>query len=1712
MSNVSHLTPQDLQSAIARNFLTITSDQSVRSAIAMMGETGESCVLVVQCSESDYPDLASHDLLGIVTERDIIHVSLQSIPLEQISVITVMSQPVITISEARIDDLQAVMQLFQQQHIQHLPVLDGDRVVGMLYKNRLTDILSQSFLDNKEIRKIEASRQASDLQSSILATAAPVAIFKFDEIFHCTYVNDRWSEMTGRPKESALGNGWMDSLHPDDRDALLAQWSQDYTQSNLNDRVIVHSEGRHLRPDGSTNWFYVQVVQEIDSDNNVVGYVGTLTDITSRKQAEIALQKSEQRYRALMDGASDAIFLSDIHGYGITANQQAEILLGYSREEIKNLHMSLIHPPESLEAVRAHFTQIVQNESATNLETLVVRKDGSLIPVDITARIIELEDEQVVQAIFRDIRARKNIEEELAKSEAKFRRLVEGANDLIWSADQDGVFTYLSPQFKDLFGWEPSEWIGKSMIGLVHSEDLPSLCDYIQNAKAGQKSNKAEFRHLHHNGSYIWVKVNTTSIVNSEGSIIGYQGVLTDISDRKNSEESLRVSEEMFRSAFNNTAIGMSLVSPEGRFIEVNAAICNLFGYSESELLQLTFLDITHPDDQHQSMELAKKLIRGEIQNDSFEKRYYNKQGQVVWGLVSVSIVRDSHEQPLYLVAQIQDISDRKQAEIQLQNISTRLDVALDAARIGIWEWDIVTSELIWDERMYEFYGVNPAEKITAEAWMNSIHPEDISNALEDSRQALAGAKEYNSEFRVLLSDGSSRYLQSHAIVQRDDSDNPLRMIGVNYDITQQKQAELKLRESEIRFRRVFESSVVGMLFADFQGHILEANDRFLEMIGYTREELLSGAIHWDDITPPEHVANDLIAIEQLQQHGVINPWEKEYYRKDGSRVAVLIGAALLPDTSDQTICIVMDISDRKEAEKILAQYTSEVEDLYNNAPCGYHSLDPNGRYIRVNETELQWLGYQREEMIGQPLIKFLTEDSCQAFFSNYQVFLEQGTIKNVEFDIICKDGSILPAMISSTAVKDEHGNYLYGRTTMVDIRDRKQSELALRESQRFIQRIADASPNILYLYDIQEHRNVYANREIFTTLGYSSAEIQAMGENFIQQLLHPDDLKVSPPNYYERIQTAKDGEVIETEYRMRHANGEWRWLFSRDSVFSRDADGRVRQTIGTAQDITEWKQLQQKQNRLISILEASTDYISMIDANGNVFWKNAQLKKLCGIDLNAEEVMQFKISDCHPQWATDLIVQEGFPAAIATGSWLGETALLDAKGQETPVSQLILSHKSPQGEVEFFSFIMRDMQVQKEYEQRLEKTNAELMRATQLKNEFLATMSHELRTPLNAILGMTESLKEQIFGTVNERQLQALQTVERSGLHLLELINDVLDVAKIEAGQIELNYTPTSITYLCQSSLAFIRQQANHKNIKINVQIPTLCSDILVDERRIRQVLINLLNNAVKFTPDGGQVTLAVRRTENQEGSKPASWIQFSVSDTGIGISSDKIPKLFQPFVQIDSSLNRKYAGTGLGLALVKRLVELHGGKVHLTSEVDVGSCFDIFIPYIPELSNTKLADEATQPEIYFESNGGSQPEIDSETITETLAIAPTSSPTILIVEDNEANINTLANYLEAKGYQLLLARDGLAAITMATDQHPDLILMDIQMPVMDGLESTKQIRRNPELVNIPIIALTALAMPNDREKCIEAGANDYITKPVKLKQLYTLIQQLLT
>lgn len=687
---------------------------------------------------------------------------------------------------------------------------------------------------------------------------------------------------------------------------------------------------------------------------------------------------------------------------------------------------------------------------------------------------------------------------------------------------------------------------------------------------------------------------------------------------------------------------------------------------------------------------------------------------------------------------------------------------------------------------------------------------------------------------------------------------------------------------------------------------------------------------------------------------------------------------------------MIKEIDDLTQSFRLMAQYLQESQKQNNlsldQLATQNHQLQqildavPFGIRIIDTQLKIRYANQQAIKITGKGKVDFdqiekITE-IYQAHILNMDILYPvenlpiiralKGECHHIDDIYILSNGQKIPLEAWGTPIYNQAGEIEYGMVVFQDISDRKKTENALKENQDFLKKIADSSPNIIYIFDIQEKRNIYVNREIWSVLGYQPEEIQQMGVHFFDNVMHPDDL-IKLPAEYEKLALAQDGIVYHFEYRMKNTKGEWRWLYSRHTVFSRDQQGQVKCTIGTAEDITE--------------------------------------------------------------------------------------------------------HRAAQ--------------------QQLEKSNQELIRASRLKDEFLAMMSHELRTPLNAILGMTEALEDQIFGLVNTQQIKALNTIEKSGLHLLNLINDILDLSKIEAGQVKLELTQISVKSLCNSSLEIVKPQAIKKQILIESYLPDYLPEIIVDERRMIQVLINLLNNAIKFTHEGGQVTLKVVYPHIID---QKNYLHFMIEDNGIGIAPQHLEHLFKPFIQIDSALNRKYEGTGLGLALVKKLIDLHGGQISVNSEEKVGSCFMIDLP---------ITQAETAPLTPLKSN---QLKADPLEIKSSCVNHPVA-PLILLVEDNPANIFTIKNYLEAKGYQVLIAQDGEKAISLTKLKHPDLILMDISMPMMDGFTAIKSIREDPLINQIPIIALTALAMEGDQDRCLEAGANQYLSKPVKLKSLVEMI-----
>ncbi|MFN8486892.1 MAG: ATP-binding protein [Caldilineaceae bacterium] len=441
-----------------------------------------------------------------------------------------------------------------------------------------------------------------------------------------------------------------------------------------------------------------------------------------------------------------------------------------------------------------------------------------------------------------------------------------------------------------------------------------------------------------------------------------------------------------------------------------------------------------------------------------------------------------------------------------------------------------------------------------------------------------------------------------------------------------------------------------------------------------------------------------------------------------------------------------------------------------------------------------------------------------------------------------------------------------------------------------------------------------------------------------------------------------------------------------------------------------------------------------------------------------------------------------------------------------------------------------------------LRQANEALAKASRLKDEFLASMSHELRTPLHAILSYAELLQEEIYGPINERQQRSLHDLEEVGRHLLALINDLLDVSRIEADKLDLEIGEVKVAEICEASLRFIQQSASQKNLQIITQIDERLGTMEADERRLKQILTNLLNNAVKFTPTGGQIGLDVRLRERN------AQVKFVIWDCGIGIDAENLEKIFQPFVQIDARLARNYPGAGLGLALVDRLTKLHGGTVTVTSEVGKGSRFTVLLPLrqaakpsAPEVTTplarldenkpaqAPIVDRATAPEKQTKlaaelpveeprpkssANGQAYRAPSYTPIPVTghepplvKALLNQPKPLLLVCEDNELNRKTLVDFLEFKGYDVVVAGDGQQAIDVAAEYDPDLILIDVQMPVLDGLSAIRQMRAKGNTK--PIIALTGLAMHGDEQRCISAGATAYYSKPVRLNELIAVVDR---
>ena len=823
-----------------------------------------------------------------------------------------------------------------------------------------------------------------------------------------------------------------------------------------------------------------------------------------------------------------------------------------------------------------------------------------------------------------------------------------------------------------------------------------------------------------------------------------------------------------------------------------------------------------------------------------------------------------------------------------------------------------------------------------------------------------------------------------------------------------------------------------------------------------------------------------------------------------------------LESTTEDLQCTVEEL--RVSTEDLVTQHRQldyeqiRYQNLFNFAPNGYLVTDTSGRIIEANQTILSLLAIDHEAILGQLLASFIDSYHLEFFYKHLNSLLSQNKLEAAEeFTIVPLQGKPFPAEIIATRNITADSNSIQLLWIVRNISDRKRAEEELLQLNQTLEaKVIERTQAIKLQSQMleQTHDSVISTTLDGTILTwnigaeklYEYEQNEAIGKN-VSMLYLNEDLPLLEATVF---RPPLEKENHEVELRNRTKSGKIIYIGLRLSLV-RDALGKPAFLIGCSNNISDRKlaeeSLRESEQRFANLAATAPVAIFQINQNNECTYVNEFWTQITGQESSIalgygwlQTIHPDDREQIHQQW-TQAIEQQVY--------YQNEGRCIRPDGTICCYYCQAVPVLDEDGVFKGYIGTLNDISDRKQAEIRLKLANQELLRATKLKDEFLANMSHELRTPLNAILGLSESLLEEILGSLNEKQLKAIATVESSGEHLLSLINDILDLSKVSSGMMTLDIEAVSVKSLCDTSLVFINQQAFQKNVQIDSHIPPHINNINIDERRIKQVLINLLTNSVKFTPSGGKVSLLVaigigntwqgKAIIPQRLQNTNSWmIVFQVVDTGIGIASKDLRLLFQPFVQVDSALNRQYEGTGLGLALVKQIVELHGGQVIAESGVGQGSRFTVALPYEITTSDA-IASASISPTL------------------SSLSVNPDNAPLILLAEDNEANIHTFSSYLTALNYRVIIARDGEEAVAMAKANSPDIIIMDTQMPTMDGLEATKQIRLDPDLTNIPIIALTALAMEGDRERCLDAGANEYLSKPIKLKQLANAIQQFL-
>ena len=640
----------------------------------------------------------------------------------------------------------------------------------------------------------------------------------------------------------------------------------------------------------------------------------------------------------------------------------------------------------------------------------------------------------------------------------------------------------------------------------------------------------------------------------------------------------------------------------------------------------------------------------------------------------------------------------------------------------------------------------------------------------------------------------------------------------------------------------------------------------------------------------------------------------------------------------------------------------------------------------------------------------------------------------------------------------------------------------------RLFRFVMDNSPDIIYIYDIMEEKNIYCNEGISKMLGFTPKEVLDMGEKVITILMHPDDFKNYINNILPIYQKAKDDDWIEHDYRMKHKNGEWRWLYSKETIYKRTDKKEPRQIFGVVSDITEEKKVKSDlQDALKKAEESEKKYRSMfvsmqegVYLHEIIYDNKGKAKNYRIVDANpiSEKYLNIKREDAIGKIATDLFGTKEAPF-IDIYSKVADTGKPVSFEQyfEPMNKHFFISVFSPKkGE---FATAFLDITENKNYEKELIKAKEMAEESDRLKTEFLNNMSHEIRTPMNGIMGFSEFLDNPHLS--EEKKVYYTRIIKNSAHQLLHVIDDILEISTLSTKQVKVDMNTFCLNDFLMEMFSIFNLKARERKIPVYLKkgLPDDQSFLTTDKTKLSKILMNLIENAIKYT-NSGFVEIGYTFINNS--------LQLYVKDTGIGIDPKNQEVIFERFSQEEQEISRKLGGLGLGLSIAKENAELIGGTISLKSEKGKGSIFYLDIP-----------------------NHAINIHCDHDDSSESHSAKRNPKYTVLVAEDEDVNylyIETVLENMPDHDIKIIHARNGKEAVDMfKANGSIDLVFMDIKMPVMNGLEATTLIKKMNS--SVPVIAQTAYSTEYEKQKALNAGCNDFITKPIDKQKLVEVVQR---